>query len=155
MAAKELNHSRDSTTSQHYIKIEDRGLLNEEEEKLFDQELDEILFGIEDDKSKIPHKFTEIIETENNDKGKISKIKNDKNKINQIDSDFENEDDSIYYQVFDFELNNKEIKRDMNFDHSLLNKKRKRFSEDNNLCDNIDDKNYKNFLMIIKLSYPQ
>lgn len=53
MAAKELIHSRDSTTSQHYIKIEDRGLLNEEEERLFDQELDQILFGIEDDKKKV------------------------------------------------------------------------------------------------------
>ena len=53
MAAKELNHYMDSTTSQHYIKIEDRGLLNEEEERLFDQELDQILFGIEDDKKKV------------------------------------------------------------------------------------------------------
>lgn len=146
MAAKELNHSRDSTTSQHYIKIEDRGLLNEEEERLFDQELDQILFGIEDDKKKISHKFTEIVEITNNDKGKRNKIKNTKDKIGQINSDFEYEDDSLYDQVFDFELNNKKIKNNININLNVLNKKRKRFLEENNLYDNIEDKNYENFI---------
>lgn len=45
MAANELNLSRSSTTNQHYLKIEDRGLLNNEEKLLFNQELDEVLFG--------------------------------------------------------------------------------------------------------------
>ena len=44
MAAKELNHSCTSTTNAHYIKVEERGLLNNEEEFLFYQELDNILF---------------------------------------------------------------------------------------------------------------
>ena len=45
MAAHELNHSRTSTTNQHYLKIEERDLLNDEEERLFNQEIDEVLFG--------------------------------------------------------------------------------------------------------------
>ena len=81
-----------------------------------------------------------------NDKGKISKIKNTKDKIGQIDSDFEYEDDSLYDQVFDFELNNKKIKNEINLDFNALNKKRKRFSGEDNLYDNIEDKNYENFI---------
>ena len=81
-----------------------------------------------------------------NDKGKISKIKNTKDKIRQIDSDFEYEDDSLYDQVFDFELNNKKLKNEINLDFNVLNKKRRRFSGEDNLFDNIEDKNYENFI---------
>jgi nucleoside diphosphate kinase len=45
LAAKELNHSNKNTTSHHYIKIEDRNLLYDEEDQFFDQELDKILNG--------------------------------------------------------------------------------------------------------------
>lgn len=58
-----------------------------------------------------------------NDKGKISKIKNTKDIIRQIDSDFEYEDDNLYDQVFDFELNNKKIKNEINLDFNVLKKK--------------------------------
>ena len=52
LAAKELNHSLDSTTSQHYNKIEDRGLLNEEE-KLFDRSI--IISKIETNNNKLQY----------------------------------------------------------------------------------------------------
>lgn len=45
MAANELNHSRASTTNQHYLKIEIRGLLNNEEEELFNEDMNEATFG--------------------------------------------------------------------------------------------------------------
>lgn len=45
LAAKELNHSNQNTTSQYYIKIEDRNLLYDEEDQFFDHELDKILNG--------------------------------------------------------------------------------------------------------------
>ena len=52
LAAKELNHTDQNTTNQNYIKIEDRDLLLDEEEKLFDIEIDIILNGpIEENKN--------------------------------------------------------------------------------------------------------
>lgn len=44
-AAAELNHARVATISKHYIKVEDRRLLKNEEEELFDDNLDKIIFG--------------------------------------------------------------------------------------------------------------
>ena len=44
LAAKELNHMSPNTTSQNYIKIEDR-LCFDIEDKFFDKELDKILNG--------------------------------------------------------------------------------------------------------------
>lgn len=70
IAAKKLNHSRISTTTQHYVKAEDKGLLVNEEEKFSIMILMKYFFG----------KITLILKKKNIKKVKIKTLKKSKNK---------------------------------------------------------------------------
>lgn len=95
MAANELNLSRSSTTNQHYLKIEDRGLLNNEEKLLFNQELDEVLFGYYLNKKFLIIKSPKAKHQKKRNNDKINNNNNKKEDCDLSDSELIEEDDSM------------------------------------------------------------
>lgn len=148
MAANELNHSSSSTTNKHYLKIEDRGLLNNEEKILFNNEIDEVLFG--EYKNKKNFKNIVIKNKKQNKKNNKEKIHdNNPENLDLSESELIEDDNSIYDSVFDFKFKAFEEERKNGEDKIFLNKKRERYNNNNQSEKNLyfsSDEEYTKFI---------
>ena len=116
MAAKELNHNSPSTTSKHYIKIEERDLLYNEEEEMFDQNLDKIINGM-DENDKTDQKFP---------KEKYNEGTKKFNELNEDDQKLDKADESLLDSIFDFNIEKDNQENIINMAKINIGKKRKR-----------------------------
>ena len=120
-ASKELNHSTVETTSKHYIKAEDRGLFKDEEQQLFLDNIDKIIFREPQNRIDIkpPTKKKSIKEVLNiPNKAQIS------NEVNNLELD--DDDNSLFDSIFGKEENIDYSKNEAKGKNNFLNRKRKR-----------------------------
>lgn len=158
LASRELNHSNSNTTSQHYIKIEDRNLLYNEEEQLFDKEIDEILNG-ENNKLDKRKKTTKNCARKNSKNSNLSDNKIEINELDENDIELDNEDDSILDSLFDVNLD-EDKSLNMTYNQKIkLNLKRKRTTnevfDDINFNNNKAIMNYEEFIKENKIIFSE
>jgi hypothetical protein len=98
-----LNHSRVSTTSKHYIKAEDRGLLQNEEEELFNKTIDDILFGDTETDVGNPLFDKKIIKKREINIKNTNLLNNKSSKLDLDDPELDNDDNSLFDSIFENE----------------------------------------------------
>ena len=158
MAAKELNHSRISTTAQHYLKVEDRGLLANEEEKLFFNDIDEILFGKNNIDIKEPKPLKKVkIKTLEKTKNEY-KINSQSLELDLDDPELDNDDNSLFDHIFDIKSFSKINQQNAYNKDIFLNKKRNK-EKNENIKENLLEKeihiNYENFIKENKIQFSE
>lgn len=126
MAAKELNHNNSSTTSKHYVKIEERDLLYNEEEELFDKNLDKIINEI-DVNDKTDTKIPKIKKkSKNKKKEKYNEEIKQLNELDEDDPELDNADESLLDSIFDLNIEKDNQENIINIEKINIGKKRKR-----------------------------